>query len=182
MLVGGIPAKQSTNPIRLYAGGGFALNGQPLQLRGFSHHTDFGGVGVAVPDRINLFRANALRSVGGNIWRTSHNPYRTAVYDILDATGILCWDENREFTQRNGDDMEALVRRDRNHPSVIVYSACNEVECVVSGGASETGKLMRSATKRWDTTRPFSANTWFTSNDTVSNLAPYLDVEGFLGV
>lgn len=55
-------------------GGGFALNGVPLHLRGFSHHQDFGGVGAAVPDRVNLFRVNALRSVGGNTWRTSHNP------------------------------------------------------------------------------------------------------------
>ena len=55
-------------------GGGFALNGVPLHLRGFSHHQDFGGVGAAVPDRVNLFKVNALRSVGGNTWRTSHNP------------------------------------------------------------------------------------------------------------
>lgn len=54
--------------------GGATLNGEPLRIRGFSHHSDFGGVGGAVPDRINLFRASALRSVGGNTWRTSHNP------------------------------------------------------------------------------------------------------------
>ena len=52
----------------------FKLNNEPVHIRGFSHHSDFGAV-AAVPDRINLFRANALRSVGGNTWRTSHNPY-----------------------------------------------------------------------------------------------------------
>jgi len=58
---------------------GFHLNEESLRIRGFSHHSDFGGVGGAVPDRINLFRAQALRAVGGNTWRTSHNPYRPAV-------------------------------------------------------------------------------------------------------
>ena len=77
----------------------FKLNEEPVHIRGFSHHSDFGAVGGAVPDRLNLFRANALRSVGGNTWRTSHNPYRPAVYDILDATGVLVWDENRDFNQ-----------------------------------------------------------------------------------
>jgi beta-galactosidase/beta-glucuronidase len=161
------------------AGGGFALNHEPVHLRGFSHHEDFGGVGVAVPDRINLFRANALRSVGGNTWRTSHNPYNPVVYDLMDATGILCWDENREFTTRDTGNMLTLVRRDRNHPSVIVWSACNEIECVVSGAANKTALLMRDATKAGDTTRPFSANSWMTSDDLVNNLARYLDVEGF---
>ena len=115
---------------------GFKLNGALLHIRGFSHHSDFGAVGGAVPDRVNLFRANALRSVGGNTWRTSHNPYRPALYDIMDATGILVWDENRDFNQMNIKDMEALVRRDRNHPSVVIWSACNEVECYVTGDAN----------------------------------------------
>ena len=99
------------------ASGAFELNGAPLHIRGFSHHSDFGAVGGAVPDRLNLFRANALRSVGGNTWRTSHNPYAPAVYDILDAVGVLVWDENRDFNRLNTGDMETLVRRDRNHPS-----------------------------------------------------------------
>ena len=160
-------------------GGGFALNGEPLHLRGFSHHQDFGGTGTAVPDRVNLFKVNALRSVGGNTWRTSHNPYTPALYSIMDAVGILCWDENREFTTRNTLDMEELVRRDRNHPSVVIWSACNEVECVTAGGAINTGKLMRDATKKWDTTRPFSANSWYNQNSSVNHLAPFVDVEGF---
>ena len=74
-----------------WSGKHFKLNGKEVHVRGFSHHSDFGAVGGAVPDRINVFRANALRSVGGNWWRTSHNPYRPALYDILDKTGVLCW-------------------------------------------------------------------------------------------
>jgi hypothetical protein len=72
-----------------------------------------------------------------------------------------------------------IVRRDRNHPSVVVWSACNEVECVTAGGAVDTGKLMRAATKKWDTTRPFSANSWMNQKSNVDHLALFLDVEGF---
>lgn len=162
---------------------GFKLNGEHLRIRGFSHHSDFGAVGAAVPDRINLFRANALRAVGGNTWRTSHNPYRPAVYEILNRVGVLVWDENRDFNQMNIDDMANLVRRDRNHPAVVIWSACNEIECYVTGPANVTGAEMRKATKMWDTTRPFSANlnqvSSTTANDTGKYLASELDVEGF---
>jgi hypothetical protein len=172
-----------------WSGKHFKLNEQEVHIRGFSHHSDFGAVGGAVPDRINVFRANALRSVGGNWWRTSHNPYRPALYDILDKTGVLCWDENRDFNQMNVGDMEALVRRDRNHPSVVIWSACNEVECFVTGAANVTGQQMAAATKKWDTTRPFSANQnqfppvsadpAMHTNDTMNYLSAFLDVEGF---
>ena len=103
-------------------GGGFALNGEPIHLRGFSNHADFGGVGEAVPPRIDLFKANALRSVGGNTFRCSHNPYPPHVYDILDELGVMVWDENRDFSPGYVQDMGAMVRRDRNHPSVVIWS------------------------------------------------------------
>jgi hypothetical protein len=168
-----------------WSGKHFKLNGHDVHIRGFSHHSDFGAVGGAVPDRLNVFRAHALRSVGGNWWRTSHNPYRPALYDILDRVGVLCWNENRDFNQLNTEDMETLVRRDRNHASVAIWSACNEFECYVSGPANDTGRLMQQATKKWDTTRPFSANQVPTTpgdsqnRDWLTYLAGHLDVEGF---
>lgn len=102
----------------------------------------------------------------------------------MDTLGILVWDENRDFNQLNVKDMSDLVRRDRNHPSVVIWSACNEIECWLQGPANVTGKLMHDAVKRWDTTRPFSANqnqlTFpIGSNLTNTFLSKYLDVEGF---
>ena len=75
----------------------FTLNGEPLHFRGFSHHNSIGGLGVAIPERVQLFRVQASRALGSNMWRMSHNPYDTALYDLLDATGQMCWDENRDY-------------------------------------------------------------------------------------
>jgi hypothetical protein len=104
------------------------------------------------------------------------------VYDILNHLGLLCWDENRDFSPAYVQDMEDLVRRDRNHPSVVIWSTCNEMECVVKGPNNITTLRMREATKRWDTTRPFSANVLYGLEDInliYSNLSAHLDVEGF---
>jgi hypothetical protein len=76
---------------------------------------------MAVPDRVNLFRAQAMRSVGGNVWRMSHNPPIPMLLDILDRVGITVLDENREFGNNTEFiyNMGELVKRDRNHPSSL---------------------------------------------------------------
>ena len=76
---------------------GFHLNGIRTPLRGFSNHNDMAGVGAAVPARLNLYRAQMLRAVGGNIWRMSHNPGDPSTFDLFDRLGIMSWDENRDY-------------------------------------------------------------------------------------
>lgn len=110
---------------------GFFLNREHAKIRGFCDHNDFGGVGMAVPDRIKLFRAQQLRSVGGNGRRMSHNPPQPSMLDIYDRLGVLVMDENRFFDDAAVDvkHMADIVRRDRNHPSVIIWNFCNEGGC-----------------------------------------------------
>lgn len=93
-----------------------------------SHNQDFTGIGVAVPARINMYRIQALRAVGANFFRTSHNPYSTPVYELGDRLGITFWDEARDYDLWNTEDMHDMVRRDRSYASVIIYSFCNEIE------------------------------------------------------
>ena len=102
---------------------GYELNGERVRIKGFCLHDNFAGVGVAVPDRINLFRAQSLRGVGGNGWRMSHNPGSQATLSILDVLGVLVWDENREFDTDSShvDGMAAMVQQGRHHPSVIIW-------------------------------------------------------------
>ena len=98
------------------ADAGFFVNGRHVKVRGFCDHNDFGGVGMALADRIHLYKAQALRSVSATPGRrTSHNPPQPAALDIYDRLGVLVMDESRTF----GDapdlvgDMADLVRRDR---------------------------------------------------------------------
>jgi beta-galactosidase/beta-glucuronidase len=106
---------------------GFYLNGLPLRQRGFSHHNSFAGVGVAMPQRLDLFRAQVGRSLGNNIWRMSHNPYRNGLYEVLDILGVMVWDENRDMGPSYAYQMGDMVKRGRNHASIVINSLCNEV-------------------------------------------------------
>ena len=79
-------------------------------------------VGMAVPDRLNLFRYQAMRGMGGNGRRFSHNPPAPALLALADRLGLLTLDENRVFALGLSPNMVDLVQRDRNHPSVIFWS------------------------------------------------------------
>ncbi|XP_065198692.1 beta-galactosidase BoGH2A-like [Sycon ciliatum] len=135
---------------------GFALNGKALKFRGFSHHNSFTGVGTAIPDRVHLFRAQASRAVGGSFWRMSHNPYLPVLYEFLDAVGILVWDENRDYGMKYVGEMHDMVKSHRNHPSIVVWSFCNEVEC--QQVTNQTGLSFRAIAKSLDPQRPTAAN------------------------
>ena len=75
--------------------GGMFINEEHVKVRGFCDHESWGGVGMAVPDRVALFRAQASRSIGGNGRRSSHNPAHPVILDIYDRVGMVVMDENR---------------------------------------------------------------------------------------
>ena len=107
---------------------GFFLNDQPLKLKGVCNHQDHAGVGVAVPDSLWDFRIRRLKEMGANAYRCSHHPPAAEFLDACDRLGMLVMDENRNFntTPEYMRHLEWLVRRDRNHPSVILWSVFNE--------------------------------------------------------
>lgn len=185
---------------------GFMLNGYPQKLRGTSNHIDFGGCGGAVPERVNAFRVRTLQSIGGNAWRTAHNPINPEHLDAMDRLGMLVWDENRFINdgvqplarsrktpaRRAGDDaavaaqppvidpqllldFQSMVLRDRNHPSVVIWSLCNEGGCQQN---SPVGNVYSSSFKAagfaCDTTRPITGNSEFSPADTFTQC---LDVQ-----
>jgi beta-galactosidase len=106
---------------------GFWLNGVNTKIKGTANHQDYMAVGVAVPDHIQAHRVSKLKEMGVNGWRTAHNPPTPALLDAMDELGMLVWDESH----RNGqlDQVPLLIRRDRNHPCVMIWSICNEVLC-----------------------------------------------------
>ena len=161
--------------------GSFMLNEEYFKLRGFSHHNSIGGLGVAIPERIYLFRVQASRALGSNVWRMSHNPYVPALYKLLDRTGVVSWDENRDYGAKymNGayvNAMHDMVKRDRNHPSIVIWSFCNEYECQ-QNDPEYSAKRYRAAAYDIDGTRPVTANDiTYGAPSTTARLT--LDVQG----
>ncbi|MEM7734477.1 MAG: beta-galactosidase GalA [Deinococcota bacterium] len=103
---------------------GFFLNGTPLKLKGVCCHQDHACVGVAVPPAVQEYRVARLKDLGCNAFRTSHNPPDPALLDACDKLGMLVMDEVRlsGSTPEFLNQLESLVLRDRNHPSVIMWS------------------------------------------------------------
>jgi beta-galactosidase len=136
---------------------GFFLNGKRVELKGTCNHQDHAGVGAAVPDALNVFRLEQLKKMGCNAIRTSHNPPTPELLDACDRLGILVMDENREYgiNPQELDGLERLMRRDRNHPSVIIWSLGNE-EWTVEGNEKGTRitRTMQALAHLLDPTRP----------------------------
>ncbi len=140
---------------------GFLLNGQPYVIKGTCNHQDHAGVGSALPDRLQYFRIGKLKEMGSNAYRTSHNPPTPELLEACDRLGMLVMDENRLL----GSDaqhlqwLEDLVRRDRNHPSVVIWSLANEefnTQATPAGGRAAA--TMKEKVKLLDPTRQVTAN------------------------
>jgi beta-galactosidase/beta-glucuronidase len=87
---------------------------------------DHAGVGVAVPDSIHEFRIRRLLEMGCNAYRCAHNPPAPEILDACDRLGMLVIDESRNFgsSPEHLEQLRTMVRRDRNHPSVVLWSIC----------------------------------------------------------
>ena len=107
---------------------GMFLNGKPVKLKGTCNHQDHAGVGAAVPDAVQYYRIRTLQDMGCNSLRTSHNPPTAELLQACDELGMLVFDETRMMSS-NPEGLSQfgnLVRRDRNHPCVFMWSMGNE--------------------------------------------------------
>lgn len=158
-------------------GQGFLLNGRKLVLKGANLHQDHAGVGSGIPDALWLYRLRQLRKWGFNAIRSSHNPASPAMLDLCDSLGFLVIDENREFGSsfRHLEQMGDMIRRDRNHPCVILWSVGNEEWAVEHNprGEAIAARLCDEA-RRLDPSRPC---TYGSSSGRDPNYA--VDVFGF---
>ncbi|HVZ30632.1 MAG TPA: beta-galactosidase GalA, partial [Asticcacaulis sp.] len=165
---------------RFDADKGFFLNDQPLKIQGVCLHQDHAGVGTAIPDSIWAFRLRRLKSLGCNAIRCSHNAPTKALLTLADRMGFLIMDENRLFNP-SPDYMAQLlwmVRRDRNHPSVYLWSVFNEEPFQGTEQGYEIVRRMRQYVRDLDTNRPVTAaisNGMFNP----ANVTQAVDVVGF---
>ena len=107
---------------------GFFLNGKNIKVQGVCCHQDHAGVGSALPDYLQYYRIRLLKEMGVNAYRTSHNPPTPELLDACDSLGMLVLDENRLLNSSPEylSQFERLIVRDRNHPSVFMWSIGNE--------------------------------------------------------
>ncbi len=145
--------------IRFDAQQGFFLNDKHIKLQGVCVHQDHAGVGVAVPDAIWEYRLRRLKELGVNAIRFSHNAPAAEVLDMVDRMGFLVMDENRNFNPSPDylKQLEWMVRRDRHHPGIILWSVFNEEPVQDSEVGYEMVRRMSTAVKALDDTRPVTA-------------------------
>ena len=95
-----------------------------MKLRGTCNHQDHAGIGAALPDAVQYYRIRKLQEMGCNALRTSHNPPTPELLNAADELGMLVFDETRMMSSNPEglSQFENLVRRDRNHPSVFMWS------------------------------------------------------------
>ena len=134
---------------------GFLLNGQPVKLKGTCNHQDHAGVGAALPDALQSFRIRKLQEMGCNALRTSHNPPTPELLDAADELGMLVFDETRMMSANPEglSQFENLVRRDRNHPSVFLWSMGNEEGAASGEHGLAILTAMKAAAARQDGSR-----------------------------
>lgn len=161
--VGGMVVDRYETPfgirtIRIDPQQGLFLNDKPVKIKGTCNHQDHAGIGAALPDAVQYYRIRKLQEMGCNSLRTSHNPPTSELLDACDQLGMLVFDETRMMSS-NPEGMSQfadLVRRDRNRPSVFMWSMGNE-EPVAN---TERGVLILSAMKalanELDGSRPVS--------------------------
>lgn len=159
-------------------GKGFFLNGKPVKIRGTCNHQDHAGIGSALPDRIQYFRIAKLKEMGANAYRTSHNPPTAELLDACDQLGMLVMGETRMMSSNPEglSQLDRMIRRDRNHPSVILWSLGNEEPEQGAGRGERIAQSMKRLARRLDPTRPVTAAM---NGDWGKGISNVVDVQGF---
>lgn len=150
---------------------GFLLNGVPTLLRGGCVHHDNGLLGAAAFDKAERRKLELLKAQGFNAVRCSHNLPSENFLDVCDELGLMvideCFDQwlrkknnddyHRYFADHSTEDIATMVRRDRNHPSIIMWSIGNEIPGRIEPAGMEVAARLRATVRELDTTRPITA-------------------------
>lgn len=135
---------------------GLYLNGRRVEIRGVCMHEDYGITGRAVPPSILAYRVRLMKEMGANGWRCAHYPHSEATMDALDRAGMLTMAETRHFSSapEHMEQLETLIRRDRNHPSVVLWSLGNEEWFFAEERGARIARRMAAVVHALDPDRP----------------------------
>ncbi len=191
--------------IRFEVETGFWLNGENIKMKGVNNHHDAGPVGAAVPEDVLYRRLVILKEMGCNAIRTAHNPFAPEFYDMCDSMGFLVMDEvfdewiaswpwvdyqnrgkvkygyHQHFEKWAQQDLKDIIIRDRNHPSIFMWSVGNEIpdQCYPEG--PERLKPLMETVRALDNTRPITCGCCFIHLANETGFASMLDVTGYNG-
>jgi beta-galactosidase len=160
---------------------GFFLNGKPLKIQGTCNHQDHAGVGAALPDRLQAFRMGVLRAMGCNAVRTSHNQPTPEWVDICDRMGVMMMCETRQMSS-NPEGMaqlESMIKRFRNSPSIILWSVGNEEWLLQDKMAEEGAKIAATMVRRCHELDPTRVVSAAVNGDNEKGVSDAFDIIGF---
>lgn len=142
--------------LRFDADKGFFLNGKPVKVKGTCNHQDHAGVGFAVPDSLHVWRLEQLKAMGSNAYRSTHHPASPAILDACDRMGILVMEETRQMSSNpeGMSQLDRMVRRGRNHPSIFLWSIGNEEIHRGTENGARIAETMKRRVYALDGTRP----------------------------
>ena len=174
---------------------GFLLNGKRVKMNGVCLHHDAGCVGAAVPIKIWQQRLSRLKEMGCNAIRTSHNPPAPEFLDLCDKMGFLVMDESFDvweggkaksdyhlyFKDWHEKDLITHIHRDWNHPSVVMWSAGNEIHDQSSARGTEVLKELLAIFHREDATRPVTTGSDEIAADGKATRLDFLEAEDIVG-
>ena len=162
---------------RFDADKGFFLNDKPVKLKGTCNHQDHAGVGSALPDRLQSYRIERLKSMGSNAYRTTHNPPTPELLDACDRLGMMVMCETRMMSSNPEglSQLERMIRKYRNHPSIIIWSLGNEER---EQGTPRGAKIVASMKRRAKELDPSRLVTIAMNNSWGKGASAVLDVQG----
>lgn len=158
---------------------GFFLNGRHVIIKGVCGHEDCGLLGKAVPENVHKYKMGMLKEMGVNGYRTSHYQQHSAILDACDELGFIVLDEARWFSSNEESiaQLETLIRRDRNRPSVFFWSLSNEEYHHLTEQGRRITKTLMEALRRLDGVRPITS-----AIDKSPNVATVCDELDIIGI
>jgi beta-galactosidase len=160
---------------------GFFLNGKSIKIQGTCNHQDHAGVGAALPDRLQYFRLAVLKEMGGNAVRTSHNMPTPEWVEACDRMGMMMMCETRQMSSNPEGlaQLEAMVKRYRNSPSIILWSIGNEENQLQYQMAEQGAKMAATMVRRCHELDPTRVVSAAVNGDNSKGVSEAFDIIGF---
>ncbi len=160
---------------------GFSLNGQSMKIQGTCNHEDHAGVGSALPDRVQYFRVGVLKEMGCNAVRTSHNMPTPELVEACDRMGMMMMCETRQMSSspEGMAQLDVMIKRYRNSPSIIIWSIGNEEFLLQSEMAEEGAKIAETMVRRCHELDPTRVVSAAVNGNNEKGVSLALDIIGF---